>query len=135
MSLFKMPELVNRKLESIRAQFFWGGDHDDKKIYWVQWKKVLNSKEKGGLGIGSLKALNLALIQKWRWRFHMDTKGIWNKVITSVYGNNGGIGNPVHISKATRVWGAILKVIHQKHNQNIIGYSIIKKKDWKRKCY
>lgn len=58
MSLFKMPELVNRKLESIRAQFFWGGDHDDKKIYWVKWKKVLNSREKGGLGIGSLKALN-----------------------------------------------------------------------------
>ena len=84
--------------------------------------------KKGGLGIGSLKALNLALIQKWRWRFHMDTKGIWNKVITSVHGINGGIGNLDCIAKATGVWGAILKDIHQMHNQNIVGYSIMKKK-------
>ncbi|GKC61493.1 RNA-directed DNA polymerase, eukaryota, reverse transcriptase zinc-binding domain protein [Tanacetum coccineum] len=52
-----MIQKVHKRLETWK-----GGDQDDKKISWVQWKKVLNAREKGGLGIGSLKALNLALI-------------------------------------------------------------------------
>ncbi|GJS46330.1 RNA-directed DNA polymerase, eukaryota, reverse transcriptase zinc-binding domain protein [Tanacetum coccineum] len=52
-----MIQKVHKRLETWK-----GGDQDDKKTSWVQWKKVLNAREKGGLGIGSLKALNLALI-------------------------------------------------------------------------
>ncbi|PWA68674.1 reverse transcriptase domain, Reverse transcriptase zinc-binding domain protein [Artemisia annua] len=123
MSMFKMPETFNRRIEASRAQFFWGRDGTNKKkISWVQWKKVLNSKEKGGLGIGSLKALNLALIQKWRWRFHTDTKGIWKKIITSIYGPNGGFGNQGSTSKGNGLWSSIVKVIDQMHGQHIVEY-------------
>ncbi|GJW66293.1 hypothetical protein Tco_0120717 [Tanacetum coccineum] len=36
------------------------------KMAWVRWENVLASHDQGGLGIGSLKAFNLALLQKWR---------------------------------------------------------------------
>nr|GEY39042.1 putative RNA-directed DNA polymerase, eukaryota, reverse transcriptase zinc-binding domain protein [Tanacetum cinerariifolium] len=41
-----------------------GGSGDNKKMSWIKWDNILASNDKGGLGIGSLKAFNLALLQK-----------------------------------------------------------------------
>ncbi|GKE31930.1 RNA-directed DNA polymerase, eukaryota, reverse transcriptase zinc-binding domain protein, partial [Tanacetum coccineum] len=128
MSMFKMPEVVNKKMEALRAQFFWGGDDVDRKISWVQWSQVLNSKENGGVGIGSLKALNLALIQKWRWRFHTDKRGIWNKIISSIYGQQGGFGSIRSHMHESGVWSSILKAMHQMHDRNLVGDQTLKER-------
>lgn len=59
MSLFKMLESVLDALENLRYRFFWGENESERKISWVKWRPVLNDKDKGGLGIDSLKALTL----------------------------------------------------------------------------
>ena len=51
----------------------------------VSWDRVLNRSEKGRLGIGSLKALNLAMLGKWWWRFLNDKNAMWVSVIKSLY--------------------------------------------------
>ncbi|GKC48110.1 hypothetical protein Tco_1065832, partial [Tanacetum coccineum] len=61
MSIFKVPMKVLQRMESIRSRFFSGVDLNSKKSIWVKWSKVLCSKEKGGLGVSSLYALNRAL--------------------------------------------------------------------------
>ncbi|XP_071719294.1 uncharacterized protein [Rutidosis leptorrhynchoides] len=71
-SMFKAPANVIKKLESLRASFFWGGNDNEKKIYWVKWRLILNPLEKRGLGVASLSSLNLALLYKWRWRFVLN---------------------------------------------------------------
>lgn len=53
-SIYRAPEKVLEELERIRMRFFWGADVGKKKMTWIAWKKTLASKEKGGLGIGSL---------------------------------------------------------------------------------
>ncbi|GJR05549.1 RNA-directed DNA polymerase, eukaryota [Tanacetum coccineum] len=68
MSMFMMPEVVNKKIEALRAQFFWGGDDVDRKISWVQWSQVLNSKENGGVGIDWSENEDV-----WRWK--LDHEG------------------------------------------------------------
>nr|GEU78381.1 hypothetical protein [Tanacetum cinerariifolium] len=67
MSIFKCPETVIHEIERLRAHFLWGGDQNLKKMSWIKWENILASFEKGGLGVGSLKAFNLALLQKWCW--------------------------------------------------------------------
>ncbi|GKA13692.1 RNA-directed DNA polymerase, eukaryota, partial [Tanacetum coccineum] len=62
MSLYKAPKGILHEMESIRSNFFKGGDQSDRKITWVAWDKVLSSKKKGGLGVSSLFALNRAAI-------------------------------------------------------------------------
>ncbi|GJV18221.1 RNA-directed DNA polymerase, eukaryota, reverse transcriptase zinc-binding domain protein [Tanacetum coccineum] len=47
-------------------------------------KSVLGSL--GGLNIGSLKAFNLALLQKWRWRLLSSPNALWVKVIKAYHG-------------------------------------------------
>ncbi|GJR01949.1 hypothetical protein Tco_0524933 [Tanacetum coccineum] len=65
MSIFKVPMKTLQRMESIRSHFFNGSDPLAKKPTWVKWTNVLASKEKGGLGISSLYALNRALMFKW----------------------------------------------------------------------
>ncbi|GJX36838.1 RNA-directed DNA polymerase, eukaryota [Tanacetum coccineum] len=64
MSIFKVPSSVLQRLESIRSRFFKGHDLGSNKASWVKWSNVLTSKEKGGLGVSSLYALNRGLLFK-----------------------------------------------------------------------
>lgn len=61
-----MPTSVAKKLEAIRSIFFWGEDGKNQKMACFNWDVVLAGKNKGGLDIGSLVALNFALLYIWR---------------------------------------------------------------------
>ncbi|GKC56428.1 hypothetical protein Tco_1084026 [Tanacetum coccineum] len=90
MSIFKLPETTIRTLKHIRASFFWGGIEDRKKMAWVKWDSALASLDKGGLGVGSLKAFNLALLLKWSWRFVNNPNGLWSRLIKAIHGKQAG---------------------------------------------
>lgn len=65
-----------------------------RKIHWVSWKKVTTPKELGGLGVGSIQALNIDHKIKWWWRLKNDT--------TSFMGTNGN-GHTQSPQKTTRL--------------------------------
>nr|GEW51342.1 RNA-directed DNA polymerase, eukaryota [Tanacetum cinerariifolium] len=79
MSIFKVPLKVLQGMESLRSRFFNGVDSGSKKSIWIKWNKVLVSKEKGGLGVSSLYALNRAHLLKWVWRFITQKNILWSK--------------------------------------------------------
>nr|GEX36441.1 RNA-directed DNA polymerase, eukaryota [Tanacetum cinerariifolium] len=58
MSIFRVPLGVLRLQESTRSHFFNGHVPNSKKASWVKWNNVMASKEKGGLGVASLYAMN-----------------------------------------------------------------------------
>ncbi|GJZ20616.1 hypothetical protein Tco_0557206 [Tanacetum coccineum] len=84
-----VPMKVLQRMESIRSRFFSGVDLNSKKSIWVKWSKVLCSKEKGGLGVSSLYALNRALMCKWVWRFTTQKNLLWTRVIKAIHGEDG----------------------------------------------
>ncbi|XP_071695630.1 uncharacterized protein [Rutidosis leptorrhynchoides] len=55
---------------------------------WVKWDKVLASFENGGLNTGSLKAFNIALVLKWKWRYLTKPDDLWVKIIKSIHGQS-----------------------------------------------
>ncbi|KAI3750395.1 hypothetical protein L2E82_21030 [Cichorium intybus] len=85
LSLYKAPIGVLDQLEKIRRKFIWGGDESNNKTRWVSWDKVIASKECGGLGVGSLQALNIGLLVKWWWRLKISTLSLWCQVITAIH--------------------------------------------------
>ncbi|KAL4560291.1 hypothetical protein LXL04_032441 [Taraxacum kok-saghyz] len=104
-SIYKVPVKVLNQLQSIRNIFFWASMHSVKRpITWVKWKQ-----NRGGLGISSLKAQNLALLTKWRWRFLVDQQGCWKEVIKSIYGDHGGLNHHTLSYLKHSVWGKITR--------------------------
>ncbi|XP_024963591.1 uncharacterized protein LOC112503833 [Cynara cardunculus var. scolymus] len=106
-SLFKVPESVLNTLESLRNQFTWGRTGQSKKIIWVKWKVTCNKMDKGGIGIGSLKALNWSLLAKWWSRFLNEEGSVWRESIKAFHGDKGGILSVG--CKKPGVWGTISK--------------------------
>nr|GEV18059.1 RNA-directed DNA polymerase, eukaryota [Tanacetum cinerariifolium] len=116
MSIFKVPLKVLQGMESLRSIFFNGVDSGSKKSIWIKWNKVLVSKEKGGLGVSSLYALNRAILLKWVWRFITQKNILWSKVITAIYGVDGNISSNLK-SVYRSIWRDILQVLANVKNQ------------------
>ncbi|GJY26693.1 RNA-directed DNA polymerase, eukaryota [Tanacetum coccineum] len=80
-------------LKSVR--FFNGQDPKSNKASWVKWNKLLTPKDKGGLGVSSLLALNRGLMLKWVWRFCSHKCSLWTKVIKAIYGEDENLNKDV----------------------------------------
>lgn len=52
----------------------------------MKWNEVVKPKGAGGLGLGDLRLKNLALLEKWLWRFGKEKEALWRRVIVSKYG-------------------------------------------------
>ena len=85
-----------------------------KKITWVAWDKTINSLDNGGLGIGSLRTHNLALLAKWWWRFKTEEDLLWKKVVTAIHGPSGKLGE----SSKVGVWARIANLNKDFENAN-----------------
>lgn len=109
--MFRAPSCVIHTLERIRKDFFWGGSEGG-KLAWVKWSTVVSSFDRGGLGIGCLKAANLALLGKWWWRFKTESNAPWACLIRSLYGRDGGLGQNVIIPSRLKggVWENIVSL-------------------------
>ncbi|GJW19403.1 RNA-directed DNA polymerase, eukaryota, reverse transcriptase zinc-binding domain protein [Tanacetum coccineum] len=121
---YLVPETVNKLLEKLRATFFWGGDNENRKTSWINWPQVLAPKAHGGLGIGSLKSFNLALLQKWRWRFMNHPNSLWACLIKAIHGEDGGLISTHYSMHGT--WANVVSTIHDLHNSNIIPNNSIR---------
>ncbi|GKC27664.1 hypothetical protein Tco_1034958, partial [Tanacetum coccineum] len=126
MSIFKVPENILSDIETLRAKLFWGGDTESKRMIWIKWETVLASHTKGGLNIGSLKAFNLALLQKWHWRFANNPNMLWVQVINAIHGEDAGFGHDR--CKTNGVWKKIVDFITQLHSSGIIPLETLRHK-------
>nr|GEW65466.1 RNA-directed DNA polymerase, eukaryota [Tanacetum cinerariifolium] len=52
---------------------------------------ALAYKDKGGLGVSSIFALNRGLMFKWIWRFYTQDTSLWVRVIKAIYGEAGNM--------------------------------------------
>ncbi|PWA77709.1 RNA-directed DNA polymerase, eukaryota, Reverse transcriptase zinc-binding domain protein [Artemisia annua] len=86
---------------------------------WVTWKKYLVSKKMGGLGIGSIFALNVGLLFKWLWRFLHNSSDLWIKVIKYLYGEYGGIFNDSMQRLSLSPWSGILSSVKSLKDKGI----------------
>ncbi|GJR02159.1 RNA-directed DNA polymerase, eukaryota [Tanacetum coccineum] len=127
MSLFKVPMKVLQRMEAIRCHFFNSVDHNSRKPIWVKWRKVLASKEKGGLGVSSLYALNRALLFKWVWRFRTQSSSLWARVIKGIHGKDGKLDNKAKYSHPS-IWLDIVREIKHLKDKDIDLLSFIKKR-------
>lgn len=63
MGCFKLPEYLLPELESIIARFWWG-EGQGKKIHWVNWDTLCESKREGGMSFRDLSSFIIAFLSR-----------------------------------------------------------------------
>ncbi|GKD39945.1 RNA-directed DNA polymerase, eukaryota [Tanacetum coccineum] len=96
----------------------------DLKVYTFRISS-LNTKEKGGLSIRSVQALNSALILKWKWRLLNSSESLWVQIIKGIHGDYGGLLTSPFKSSNHDVWANIIRCIHYLHDKQIIPRNIL----------
>ena len=76
LSLFRAPQKVLDKLDSMRMNFLWGGSENKFKIHWIKNEDVKKEKKHGGLGLARLEDVNKSLISKWIWRYKTEPQAL-----------------------------------------------------------
>ncbi|KAJ0585981.1 putative RNA-directed DNA polymerase [Helianthus annuus] len=109
LSLYKCPITVIKVLEGIRRKFLWGGCNSNKKMRWVKWEKIVAAKKFGGLGVGCIRDLNLALLVKWWWRLKTEPQQLWAKVINAIHKNKRRISMVPLRKDQTGIWKTIVE--------------------------
>ncbi|KAF5464321.1 hypothetical protein F2P56_014405 [Juglans regia] len=64
MSCFKIPRGFCKELEGMIARFWWGQRGQEKRIHWLNWRKMCQSKFMGGLGFRDLEVFNISLLAR-----------------------------------------------------------------------
>jgi len=95
-------------LDKIHRTFFWQGG-TKKKYHLIKWTKICKSKKKGGLGIKSIRKMNISLLCKWLWKLETDN-GIWQQIIKYKYLKNDSIYTVKHRQTYSAIWSDLLKV-------------------------
>ncbi|GKC45759.1 hypothetical protein Tco_1063481, partial [Tanacetum coccineum] len=92
-----------------------------------KWNKVLTTKDKGGLGVSSLFALNRGLMLKRVWRFYYQKCSLWTKVIKAIYGEDGNLNKDVSGGVRT-CWTSIVHEVRvlQGRGINVADYIRLK---------
>jgi hypothetical protein len=70
MSFYLLPKGTHKKMDSIRAKFFWRGASEEFKYHMVRWGAVCRPRDLGGLGIVNTRILNECLMVKWIWKWY-----------------------------------------------------------------
>ena len=81
MNCFKLLDLLCNELNSLIRNFWWGQQEKERKLAWIAWEKMCTVKAKGGMSFKDLRAFNLALLAKQRWRLTQNTESLAHKVL------------------------------------------------------
>lgn len=108
LSLFKASIGVLETLEDLRRKFLWGGHEEKNKIHWVSWEKVITQMDRDGLGVCSIRALNIGLIFRWCWRMKTCTSSLWIHVISCIHNLSNKLHDYLSKKSITIVWNNIV---------------------------
>lgn len=97
MSIYLLPKTTTDILDKQRRTFLWqGGKKGQKeKYHLVRWETICKSKKKGGLGIKSIRKMNISLLTKWWWKLETQ-KGIWQDLIKAKYMHRDTVSSVKH---------------------------------------
>jgi len=127
LSLFPMPAMVATSIKKKFISFLWSGKEEGKKLCNVSWSTISLPKSAGGLGIGSLRNKNKALLFKWLWRFGSEESSMWKDVIKSIYNTKySKIILQDHLSGIGNTWSCIVnQYVKDNRLQDIVNHQSV----------
>jgi hypothetical protein len=89
MGFYLLPLGTHKKMDSLRAKFYWRGSGEEFKYHMVRWHAVCRPKDFGGLGIIKTQVLNECLMTKWIWKIFNQKESLWVRIPFAKYMKKG----------------------------------------------
>ena len=80
-----LPIAVCQDIDKACRNFLWGDTTESHRIHLLEWKKVCQPIQHGGLGLRQSSIVNKAFMMKVGWDLIMDREALWARVIRSKY--------------------------------------------------
>lgn len=108
MQCFLLPKGFCRDLCKSISRFWWGSKEGEKKIQWVSWNKLCESKKLGGMGFRDLHSFNLAFLAKQGWRLVEGQHTLFHKVMKGKYFPSSSFWEAPCPNSASWAWRSII---------------------------
>ncbi|GLU18505.1 hypothetical protein SLE2022_348010 [Rubroshorea leprosula] len=109
MSWFLLPIGVCRNINRLIRDFLWGQQQDEKKVCWVGWDRLTQSKHDGRMGFKDLHCFNIAMLARQAWRIIQNPNALWVRVLKSLYFPNSSFFDARKGSHPSWAWSSILR--------------------------
>lgn len=87
LSFYRAPKKVLQILCQIQGNFLWNRKENSRAVHLASWKTVCKTIDQGGLGVKDIGVMNLAFLNKWKWRILNESDKLWENILNSRYGN------------------------------------------------
>jgi hypothetical protein len=110
MSTFLLPKSICSQLDKVFKNFWWGfSSSKTKNLSLKSLELICTPKALGGLGMRSMKDVNLALISKLGWKLLTGLDSLWVSQLTGKYLNFESFLSLSFLSSTSWLWKGILK--------------------------
>ena len=121
MSCFRLSRKFCKKINSVIARFFWGGDEKKQKMHWRKWRDVSIPKCEGGLGFRDMEQFNQAMLVKQGWRLLYNPSSLCARVFKGKYFHSSDFMSAQKRRGSSLTWRAIL------HGREALKLGLIKR--------
>lgn len=90
LSFFLLMIYITKALESATRSFSWSGSIA-RKMTWILWNELCESKGKGGLGFRDIHCFNLALLAKQGCRLLTNPSSLLHQILQATLLSLGGL--------------------------------------------
>jgi len=74
-----LPIGVCDDIDRITKTFVWGCLYN----HWVNWNIITQHRNRGGLGMSTMKEMNVSILGKQVWSFLHDPKKLWVELLAN----------------------------------------------------
>ncbi|KAF6146730.1 hypothetical protein GIB67_009016 [Kingdonia uniflora] len=110
MSIYKWLDSIIKEREQVLRNFICTGNPSLKKGITVVWHKVCKPLFEGGLGVKSMKEVNLALLMKLAWQI-VSRNGAWLDFIRGKLFTCSG--EMIKYYKYSSIWLGALEIVKE----------------------
>lgn len=112
MQVAVIPKHTCKEIEKICRRFIWGQQDGRDKIHLINWTRLCQPKEEGGLGIKKMKTMNKAFVMKLAWGIAQENN-MWVRFLKEKYlKSNRRDDHPTATTRDSVLWKEICRVWH-----------------------
>lgn len=106
---FLLPKAVDDEIDRLSREFFWGYDRDHRKMF-LNWNKLCQPKNWGGIGIKEVLSWNKACFLKVLWQIAVHHDSLWVNWLHEYTLKGVSIWDTQPISTSSCAWKKLLNL-------------------------